>query len=150
MDVEPRNLATEVTRRSVGWLNDRDFVAREGETMVSPDFVRYDHRRVVAQPPAGPKDWVAGLFAWEEITGEWPTYELSEILAVRGDRTCACRWVMHFGDFEAEYVVVNASDRAGERFATIRFYDPEDIDEAMAELDRLHAEIEADDEEQTT
>jgi hypothetical protein len=150
VDVEPRNLATEVTRRSVGWLNDRDFVAREGETMVSPDFVRYDHRRVVAQPAVGPKEWVAGLFAWEEITGEWPTYELSEILAVRGDRTCACRWVMHFGDFEAEYVVVNASDGTGERFATIRFYDPEDIDEAMAELDRLHAEIEADDEEQTT
>jgi len=40
---------------------------------------------------------------------------------------------LHFGEFEAEYVVVNASDRAGERFATIRFYDPEDVDEAMAD-----------------
>jgi imidazolonepropionase-like amidohydrolase len=51
--------------------------------------------------------------------------------------------VLHFGEFEAEYVIVNASDRAGERFATIRFYDPEDVDEAMAELDRLQGEIEA-------
>lgn len=144
VDGEPRNAASDLTRRSVGWLNDRDFVVRQGETMVTRDFVRVDHRRVIAQPPVGARAWVAGLFEWEKLTGEWPVYELTKVLAVRGDRTSASHWVVRAGDLaEMEFIVVNASDRTGERFAAIHFYDPEDIDAAVAELDRLHAEYEA-------
>jgi hypothetical protein len=31
----------------------------------------------------------------------WPTYELTKIGAVLGDRACMCREVMHFGEIEA-------------------------------------------------
>ena len=111
--------------------------------MVTRDFVRFDHRRVVAQPPVGARAWVAGLFEWEKLTGEWPVFELIEVVAVRGDRTCASHWVVRAGALaEMEFLVVNASDQKGERFATIHFFDPEDIDAAVAELDRLHAEYE--------
>ena len=142
MAEEPRNAASELTRCSVGWLNDRDFVVRAGTTMVAPDFVRIDHRRLVAQPPVGAEAWVAGLFDLENVAGAWPFYELTEVVAVRGDRACASRWLIQLGDFEVEYLVVNACDETGERFATIHFFDPEDIDAALVELDRLHAELE--------
>lgn len=113
--------------------------------MVAPDFVRIDHRRVIAQPPTGAEAWVAGLFDLEKVAGSWPFYEIIEIVAMRGNRTCASRWVVHLGDFEVEYLVVNACDLGGERFAAIHFFDPEDLDAAMVELDRLHAELEAGD-----
>ena len=144
MEEEPRNAGSDLARRAADWLNDRDFVEREGEKMVTPDFVRYDHRRVTPQPPVGAQEWVAGLFELEKLTGDWPVYELTETLAVRGDRTSATHWVLHFGEFaEMEFIAVGLSDEQTDRMAELHFYDPEDIDAAIAELDRLHAETEA-------
>ena len=143
MEGEPRNACSDLARRAADWLNDRDFVEREGETMVTSDFVRYDHRRVTPQPPVGPKEWVAGLFELEKLTGDWPIYELVEVLAVRGDRASATHWVLQFGEFaEMEFIAVESCDQQRERLVELHFFDPEDVDAAVAQLDRMHAETE--------
>lgn len=144
MGDEPRNAASEFTRRWAAWLSDRDFVAREITTLITPDFVRYDRRRLVAVPPAGATAWVDELFEIAEPTEQWPTYELIEIVAVRGDRACASRWVIRFGDrAEAHVVMVSIFEEKLQRLQRHYIFDPEDIEVAIEELDRLHVEFEA-------
>jgi hypothetical protein len=144
---EPRNAASDINRRWAGLLNDRDFVVRQGSTLATPDFVRYDKRRLTAQPTViGVEAWLDGLFELEKLTGNWPRYELRKILAVRGERLCASHWVLRFGESaEMEFVLVGRVDEACERPDLTCFFDPEDLDLAIAELDRLHAELESED-----
>ena len=144
MSDEPRNAASEIIRRWAAWLSDRDFVAREITTVITPDFVRYDRRRLVAVPPADATAWVDAIFEVGELTEQWPTYEVIEILAVRGDRACASRCVVRYGDrAEALLVTVSIFDEKLQRLHRHYIFDPEDIELAIEELDRLHAELEA-------
>lgn len=144
---EPRNAASDINRRWAELLNDRDFVVREGLSLATPGYVREDRRRVTAQPAVtGAQAWLDGLFELERLAGEWPRYECRKILAVRGDRLCVAHWVLGFGEFaEMEFVLVGRLDAACERPEYGCFFDPEDVDAAMAELERLHAELDAED-----
>ena len=126
----------------VALLNDRAFMDREGVSLFTADFVRYDRRHVTPQPPCDAETWVGEQFVLEQLAGEWPTYELAEVVAVRGDRLSVSRGVVHLGDVATmEFIVVAGIDEAGERAQIGYYFDPEDVDRAIVELDRLHAEL---------
>ena len=143
MDGEPQNAASDINRRWAELLNDREFVVREGLSLATPDYVRVDRRRVTAQPTVtGAQAWLDGLFELEKLTGEWPRYECRKILVVRGERLCVAHWVLGLGQSaEMEFVLVGRMDVACERPEYACFFDPEDVDRAIAELDRLYAEL---------
>ena len=146
MGREPSNEASEFAYRSVELLNDRDFMVRNGLSLCTEDFIRYDRRRMTAQPPADRQGWLDAMLTFEELSGgHWPTFELTGTLAVRGRRLAANRWTMGLGEAgEVEFVVVTRTDEAVDKMELIYFFDPEDTSPALAELDRLHAELESD------
>ena len=41
---------------------------------------------------------------------------------------------------EVEFIIVVRTDEAVDKLEVIYFFDPEDADDALAELDRLHAQ----------
>jgi hypothetical protein len=125
-----------------GILNDRDAwhdgrVAR----LLAPGFVRLDRRKVIAQPPADAAGYIASIVELEQITGTFQSYETQEPVGARGERLCALRLIGRFGAFEMDMIVVVQSDVTSERIEQLILYDPEDIDDAVAELDRLYAEL---------
>ena len=109
------------------------------------DFIRYDRRRMTAQPPADRQGWLDAMLTFEELSGgQWPTFELTDTLAVRGHRLVANRWTMGLGEAgQVEFVVVTRADEAVDKMEITYFFDPEDMNDALAELDRLHAELES-------
>jgi hypothetical protein len=117
---------------------------RDGLSLCTEDFVRYDRRRLTAQPPTDRQGWLDAMFTFEELAGgRWPTFELTETVAVRADRLAVNRWTMRLGDVgEVEFIIATRTNEAIDKMEIIYFFDPEDMDEALAELDRLHAEIE--------
>jgi hypothetical protein len=143
MGSELSNEASEFAHRSVELLNDREFMVRNGLSMCTEDFIRYDRRRMTAQPPADRQGWLDAMLTFEELSGgQWPTFELTDTLAVRGHRLVANRWTMGLGEAgQVEFVVVTRADEAVDKIELIYFFDPEDMDDALAELDRLHAEL---------
>ena len=147
MDGEPSNAASELAYRNMRLLNDRELMVRDGLSLCTEDFVRYDQRRMTAQPPADRQGWLDALVTWEELAGgRWPTFEITETLAVRGRRLAANRWTMGLGTVsEVEFIIVVRANEAVDQAEVFYFFDPEDADEALAELDRLHAEIKVED-----
>lgn len=145
MGVEPSNEASEVAYRNMRLLNDRDFMLRDGLTLCTEDFVRYDRRRMTAQPPADRRGWLDAMITFEELAGgQWPNFDLTETVAVRGRRLAITRWTMSLGQSgEVEFIVVTRTDDAVNKMELIYFFDPEDLDAALEVLDRLHVEIEA-------
>ena len=141
---EPSNAASELAHRNVTLLNDRDFMRRDGLSLCTEDFVRYDRRRMTAQPPADRQGWLDAMFMFAELAGgQWPTFQLTETVAVRGRRLAANRWTVGVGEVgEVEFIVVSRANEAVDKNEVIYFFDPEDIDEALTELDRLHSEVE--------
>jgi hypothetical protein len=144
---EPSNAASEWTYKTAALLNDRDFMLRDGLSLCTEDFVRYDRRRMTAQPPTDRQGWLHAMLEFEELAnGQWPAFELTEVLGVRGRRCVANRWVLTFGDVgELEFIVVGRTNEAIDKNEVIYFFDAEDVEEAIAELDRLHLATNVDD-----
>jgi hypothetical protein len=143
MDGEPRNAAVDLVAPFLRHLNDRDVFVNEGLSLVTADFVRYDERRLTAQPIASGRGWVDAVIDLARVAGEWPRCELTEIVAVRGDRLCAAHWSARFGGgAEIELITVVRVDETCQRFQALYYFDPEDRDRAIARLDELHAELE--------
>ena len=142
MDDEPANAAAEVVGRLVGLLNNDEFVRRNLLSMPAPGFIRHDRRRVTPQPPADGEGWVATLVNLAELLGEGATYQLREVVATRGERLVAVHTMGGVpGAAELEFIGVVGIDEELERIEIVTFFDPEDADLALAELDRLHDEL---------
>jgi hypothetical protein len=75
MAVEPSNAASELARRNETLLNDRDYMLRDGLSMCTEDFVRYDRRRMTAQPPADRQGWLDAMITFEGLAGGHGTFD---------------------------------------------------------------------------
>ena len=84
---------------------------------------------------------------WE--VGGRPRFSIVEVIAVRGDWSAAYLERIVYGgrDMHTELITVVDRDPVGDRLRRIVFFDPDVVDAAIAELDRMHAEI--DDENNT-
>lgn len=115
----------------------------EGVSNVSDDFV-YDDRRSGAASVGR----ITGRSAWAEyMATAWavsprPQWSMREVLAVRGQRCAAAVFrVQYADDMYIEFINcmrMDSSVRYTERYVS---FDLDAHDEAIAELDRLYAEI---------
>jgi hypothetical protein len=123
-----------------------DFIVRELRPLLTDDFVRVDHRRLVGVPGAvGPDEYVEQQLSFAEPGTERPTPQLLGVLGTRGNRCIATRSRLVYPNGTAsDMITVRAFDAAVERCARLVIFDADDIESALVELDRLHAEVEAD------
>jgi hypothetical protein len=123
-------------------INDRE-AWRDGRVakVLAPEFVRHDRRKVIAQPPADAAEYIASVVELERLTGEFPIYVMQEPVSVRGQRLCAVRWIGRLGADEMSMIIVIQADDTVGRLEQVILFDPEDSDDALAELDRLYAEL---------
>lgn len=77
------------------------------------------------------------------MSGGAPTFGLVEILAVRGDRLVLGRGTVRYDEIATEMLSLCQWDTTVSKAERLVQFDLDDLDAALYELDRLHAEIEA-------
>ena len=108
------------------------------------DFVYEDRRRGPIFPNAGAESFLQALeTAWDTGAGR-PRLTVHKILAVRGDRLAACRLEVDYGNgLTCESIQVIELDATVTLVQRVVDFDVDDVDGAIAELDRLHSEADA-------
>ena len=92
-------------------------------------------------PDADADEWIAAQFEYERLAGKFGSWSDVKVIDVRGDRLVVFRVLNQLGDLgENELVALDRFDDAG-RLDLLVLFDPGDVDEAIAEMDRLHAEL---------
>jgi hypothetical protein len=125
-------------------LNDRALALSDDFAgLAAPGFTRIDRRPLIGMPPTDVEGYRQSHLALEELAGQWPSYHFHEVLAVRGDRLAAVRVSISVGEQGSlEQITLSQIDRDLQMCELLVIFDPDDLEVAIAELDRLHAEIE--------
>ena len=114
-----------------------EFEARLRE-LLADDFVRVDLRELVAMPRANRDDFVAQSLMTHFDLDVVPHTETDDVLAVSGDRLGLIRArLVYDGSGQIEYLAVVRFDDAVEQLERMVMFDPDDLEAARAELDRL-------------
>ena len=119
--------------------------AREHVTdLLADDFVRVDRRAVVAMPDAGRDDMVNVAEGMWAAGARWPD-EPTPAIAERGDRIALHHGYVTLDDGASaiSYLTVMQVDADGLATRLVLLDDPEQLDEAFVEIDRLAAEEQA-------
>lgn len=141
MTVGPRNAATEAVEAILPRWRARESVLAEWHTWFTEGFVREDRRGLLAAPTVDAAQYLEHHLAW--FTMGQPRFEL-EWLAVRGDRLALARVNVVIDDgFASQMLIVDRHNEDVTRSDKMVLFDVGDLDGAFAELDALHAEIEA-------
>lgn len=130
----------EVTYEKFHLHGDPEFLARNLDEIYTLDFVREDRRRLVGAPTANREEFVQQLRGWHGISHGPPQFSVEEIVAVRGERCILIRARVLYADTWSEFLSVGRID-ADDRTDRSVLFDPDDIESAIAELDRMFAEI---------
>jgi len=135
------NAAVELLRSVSAYLNAVD--GPPTRTTVTSDDVTFDDRRSggVNFGKVESSDWLPFIASiWEVGTGR-PHFSIPEIVAVRGWRCAAAVWAYDYGDdwADAEIICIRLTpERMIDRCVA---FDVDDVDAAVAQLDRWHAEF---------
>ena len=111
--------------------------------MVADGYVHQDRRSLISLPDMDRAAWAEEGVSFQRDSGMELGRE-REVLAVRGDQLHLSRWTIRYRDgWVREFLTVG--HWGGEPLQARRtvMFDPDDVDAAMLEIDRLHAEIEA-------
>ena len=120
---------------------DREFWANGIRDYLAPGFVRRDRRKVIGMPDANADEWIAAQFEYERVAGRFGSWSDLKVIDVRGDRLVVFRVLNQLGDLgKNELIALDRFDDAA-RLDLLVLFDPSDVDEAIAEMDRLHAEL---------
>lgn len=113
------------------------------EENYSTDFIREDQRKLVGIELSGARDMLKNSLLWFELGDGKPILTV-EVVAVRGDRLVLARFRVGYREgFETGVLSVTQFDEAVEKQQKMVRFDLDDLDAALAELDRLHAEVES-------
>jgi hypothetical protein len=116
---------------------------------MADDFVRVDRRRLVAVPDSDKDDWFESMQAYWELGRGTPSFQVAEVLAVRGERLVLFRSRIEFSDSTGTEMLVVSEFADDMRSRRSVMFDADNLDDALAELERLHTGIEADTEDDT-
>ena len=145
MSDEPlTNAAVEFIRRGHASMNAAESPSTgEMSESVSSDFV-YEARNSLGVD-FGPSDWPEFLGSIWHVSAGRPKFSELQVLAVRGQRCAVITARIDYGDDAfSEYLHCIVLDAELQRLQRIVSFDsdrPDDRAAAIAELDRLHAEI---------
>lgn len=137
------NPAVAIAQRSLKLWNDNTHAPTNTSGGVTDDFTLEDRRS------GGVNFGTIDASAWDDfLSSTWdvgagqPRYSMPEIVAVRGQRCAAIVMLIEFDDDSQlgflNCLRVDRALRRGERMVT---FDLDDRAAAIAELDRMHAEI---------
>jgi hypothetical protein len=136
------NEAIESIRRLFDWWNSLEAPPVLDPARLADDFVFEDRRSTINFGQVSKTEWPDYLAASWSLSNEPPQRSITEVLAVRGQRCAAFCHVLDLGGgsvVESIHCIRFAPDlRVTER--NVQF-DIGDRDAAIAELDRMHAEI---------
>jgi hypothetical protein len=141
---EPSNAASEALRLNFSALNGLESAPRNVRAFLTDDFVHEDRRRVVSFPNVDADSHQKFVeTAWQTGAGQ-PEFVVSEILAVRGDRFVAALVRIDYGNgMLLEAVHVFALDATLSLVQREVDFDIDDVEGAIAELDRLYSQADA-------
>ena len=143
MESEPSNAASDRIHEVLSLWHDREQMVAGWDEWHTEDFVREDRRRLVSLPPAGRREHLDLQLLWFELGDGRPMFDAS-VLAVRGEWLALVRASTQYSDGQGrEALSVVVFDRSVERSSRHVHFDLDDLDAALAELDRLNAEFEA-------
>jgi hypothetical protein len=137
---EPSNAASEYLRLSVSVLG--EFLPpSEIRLSLTDDFVAEDRRRGPTFPVMGADEYPQSFATiWDTNVGR-PRFTLHEILAVRGERLAAGRLEIDYGNgWTIESIQLLELDATLTLVQRTTSFDVDDVDGAIAELDRLDSE----------
>ena len=144
MSDEPSNAASEAVRNAYALANGREAPSEEAVRAILTDDFVFESRRSGVRFPDADAEFAPKIIVskWQTGAGQ-PRWEL-ETLAVRGERFAAVAVQFDYGNgMRSDYINVFGFD------ATLRLlqrqvdFDRDDIDGAIAELDRMHRQADA-------
>jgi hypothetical protein len=141
----PRNTASDRAYEGFHLLGDREYLEvlrADPGGWYSPNLVREDRRRVVGAPTTRTlAEFVEQATTWLALSDSTPTFSIESVVAVRGERCALIRCRVAFGDMATEFLNAFRNATTGETQIAVLF-DLDDMESAVAELDRLDAESE--------
>jgi hypothetical protein len=143
MGKSPRNRASDRACQAFHLLGDLEFMRAEREHpggLFSPDVVREDRRRLVGTPTTRTAaEFVDQLETWFDLADTPPVFNVTEVMAVRGDLCALIRCRVTFGDQATEFLNVFRNDVDDVVQKSVLF-DPDDLDAALTELDLIQTD----------
>ena len=141
---EPSNAASEYVRANIRALNRFELPAADLRSALTDDFVHQDRRHGPTFPTMDAELTAkAGASIWDTGAGR-PRLTVHEILAVRGDRLAACKVEVDYGNgFLREFIHVLELDASLTLLQRTFDFDVDDVDRAIAELDRMESQADA-------
>ena len=137
------NRAVETIRLGHAWFNslDRrpDF---DVSSAFSEDFVCEDRKTGgVSFGLMNASEYLAALQSNWDVGRQSPSFVIHRVIAVRGDRLAAVDESVDFDDMVIHGATVWKLDSSLTRWQRIVSFDIDDVDAAVAELERMYAEI---------
>ena len=141
--MSPGNAASQHMRYEATRWADPDFLRSEAVDTLAPGFVRDDRRRLVGVGEADGPEYVAQQRAWAELGRGRHRLDITEVVAVCGERICLVRIRIGYDDGSGiDVLSVNRFDASVEKSEHMVVFDPDDLDAATAEFDRMCEELE--------
>lgn len=143
--VTPRNEASDRAYEGFHLLGDREYLEAlraDPGGWCSPDLVREDRRRLVGAPTTRTLlEFVEQAITWLDLSGRTPTFSIEGVVAVRGQRCALIHCRVAYGDTTTDFLNAFRNGTSRETQIAVLF-DLDDMEAAIAELDRLDAERE--------
>lgn len=147
MGDEPQNAASDLIRAVYPTLGRLAGAApgdlQEVHEIFAEGFLREDRRHFITVPTVGVEGLLEGFRAYWDLGVGAPTFVVAEVQAVRGDRLVLFRGRVEFGGGQATESLILVVFSSEMKVARAVLFDLDDLDGALVELERLHAEIEA-------
>jgi hypothetical protein len=141
---EPRNAASDWLRDEAPRWADPDYFGQEFPRLLSDDFIAVDRHHLTGAASADAGEYFERQKIWHDLGYGRVTVEVTEVVAVRGDRAMLVLMRVAFENgFVLEALNVFRSDASVTRLERAVAFDPEDLDVALAELDAMHDSLEA-------
>lgn len=141
----PRNKASDRASDGFHLLGDREYLEAlrvDPGGWYSPNLVREDRRRVVGAPTTRTlAEFVEQATTWLDLSDTTPIFSIESVVAVRGERCALIQCRVAYGDTATEFLNAFRNATTGETQVAVLF-DLDDMEAAIVELDRLHAESE--------
>jgi hypothetical protein len=137
MDKVPNRAAGRVYEQAERWHRP-EYLESDASDDLAGDFVREDRRRLVGVPGfADASEYIEQQKLWSELGHGPHTLHIDEVIGHRDDRWVGVRLRIAYEDgFAIEVLAVFQFDEAVERTERMVVFDPDDVEGALAELDR--------------
>jgi hypothetical protein len=145
MGVGPRNSAVDAVVEFLTVLESHERSLTEWDRWFTHDFVREDRRQLIRMPTADAATFLQQHLAWFETGDEDMSFEMTGVVAAFGDRLALTRTrIAYSSGFPVDMLSLSQWTEETDRLQKLVQFDSDDMAEALRELDRLRAALEAD------